>query len=76
MRNVFNLFSSFPFSFVFHFVVHNIVSNLLNKNGVRENPMSTTDEHGEKNDPLHILSSIGHCLYQRMSNVHVPLAYV
>jgi len=27
----------------------------------------------EKKDPLYILSSTGHCLYQRMSNV--PLAY-
>jgi len=48
MRNVFNLFSSFPFSSVFHFVLHNKVSNLLNQNGVREKPMSTTDENGEK----------------------------
>ena len=73
MRNVFNLFSSFSCSFVFHFVLHNKVSNLLNKNGVREKPMSTTDENQEKG-PLIYLSSTGRCLYQRMSNV--PLAYV
>jgi len=28
--------------------LHNKVSNLLNQNGVREKPMSTTDENGEK----------------------------
>ena len=32
----------------FHFVLHNKVSILLNQNGVREKPMSTTDENGEK----------------------------
>jgi len=48
MRNVFNLFSSFPFSFVFRFVLHNKVSNLLNQNGVREKPMSTTNQNGTK----------------------------
>jgi len=37
-----------PFSFVFHFTLHNKVANLLNQNGVREKPLSTTDENGEK----------------------------
>jgi len=64
-----SLLLCFPFRFL-----HNKVSNLLNQNGVREKPMSTTDENGEKNDLLYILSSTGHCLYQRMNNV--PLAYV
>jgi len=50
------------------------VSNLLNQNGVGEKLMSTTDENEEKKEPLYILSSTGHRLYQRMSNV--PLAYV
>jgi len=36
--------------------------------------MSTTDIYGEKKDSVYILSSTGHCLYQRMSSV--PLAYV
>jgi len=48
MQNVFGLFSSFPFSLVFHFVLYNKVSNLLNKNGVGEKLLYTTDEHGEK----------------------------
>jgi len=50
------------------------VSNLLNENGVGEKPLSTTDENGENNGPLYILSSTCHRLKQCMSNV--PLAYV
>jgi len=74
MQNIFGLFSSFPFSFVFHFVYYNKVSNLLNQNGVGEKLLSTSEKNGEKKDTVYTVSSTGHCLYQRMSNV--PLAYV
>jgi len=74
MQHVFNLFPSFPFSFVCHFVLHNSVNFFLIKMVLEKNLCLQLTKMETKNDPLYILSSTGHCLYQRMSNV--PLAYV
>ena len=71
MRNVFNLFSSFPFSSVFHFVLHNKVSKLLNQM-VLEKKLCLQLTKMEKKLPFIYFEL--NCLYQRMSNV--PLAYV
>jgi len=73
-KNVFGPFSSFSFSFVFHFVDIIKCQIYYIKTVLEKSFCLQLTKMEKRNDPLYILSSTGHRLYQRMSNV--PLAHV